>query len=680
MQRARFVPLALLAFAVTTTARAAVFDDMGRLSFRSDAVWTQSFESWTPPDGGSGDLKVVEGSPALHGDKQLHLRLAEDAFSLQLPIGMPSGRFRVSYWIKGDCVGGAAADYDDGTPPSLVHAFPTGRITSDGWIEMQTAALDADGTALGADIRMFLRAYDASSPVEVELDAVEIVRDGDYVAPESCTQWNDPVCGDDAMCVRGICHDARGWFPPLPDQTTRKAIAAYWKQKISDTFGPYVPRKQAMPDALQALDDLPDATSNVRFWSSFTRAIRLLSDAHTYTRSPFLTQIRAEHPFNGCFMQGDADLTHDAWPSDPSWPDVLVSHVGKDLTWNLHPGDRLVAVDGVHPLAWVRQLFPESPWVWVADDPAQHANLLALLRGAIPLHARAITVIRCDSNVGTCNSSPEQVEITSMPRVSPSDPIELVGCDSRPSFHVPGAPDDHRFASGLEDPTIVEGALFESKPEEKLRGLVWNTLLGDGESQAADVLLLKAVKSWQSARGVVQDHREGHGGTAATANILIGFSRKTYWPLVSLLRAHVQDEGPIDAEEGKQWFNDLKASHGEKAGSSTPRADIPVALLLTWDVSASDILPFEMQGVPNVRLFGPGPTMGAFGTFYQYSYWGGLLWSIGAEDSISPAGVTLSGHGVVPDEIVVPRQSDLLKGHDTVHDAALAWIRKGFAQ
>lgn len=463
MQRARFVPLALLAsLSIAAPSRASVFDEKGRLSFRSDAVWTQSFEDWTPPDGGSEDLKVVAGTPALHGDKQLHLRLGEEAFSLQLPVGIPSGRFLISYWIKGDCVGGAAADYDDGTPSSLVHAFPTGRITSDGWLEMQTAAMAADGLALGADLRMFLRAYDAGSPVEVELDAIEVLREGDYVAPSACKQWNDPVCGDDGMCVRGLCHDARGWFPPLPDELSREAMAAYWRQKLRDTFGPYLLRKQAMPAALQALDSMAGATSNVRFWSSFTRAIRMLSDAHTYTRSPFMSQVRAEHPFNGCFMQGDADLTHDTWPTDPSWPDVLVSHVGKDLTWNLHPGDRLIAVDGVHPLLWVRQLFPDSPWVWVADDPAQQANLLALLRGAISLHASTISVIRCDSNPGTCSTSPEQIVVSSMPRVSPADPIQLVGCDSRPSFHVPGAPDDHRFDSGIDgSATIVEGELFE---------------------------------------------------------------------------------------------------------------------------------------------------------------------------------------------------------------------------
>jgi len=143
---------------------------------------------------------------------------------------------------------------------------------------------------------------------------------------------------------------------------------------------------------------------------------------------------------------------------------------------------------------------------------------------------------------------------------------------------------------------------------------------------------------------------------------------------------HANDEGPSTVEEGQQWFSSYKSLLGEKAGSSKPHSDIPVALLLTWDVSASDFLPYELKGGKRVRLFGPGPTMGAFGTFYQYSYWGGLLWSLAAQDSISPEGVTMTGHGVIPDELILPTQSDLLKGRDTLHDAAVAWIRKEMAQ
>jgi C-terminal processing protease CtpA/Prc len=179
---------------------------------------------------------------------------------------------------------------------------------------------------------------------------------------------------------------------------------------------------------------------------------------------------------------------------------------------------------------------------------------------------------------------------------------------------------------------------------------------------------------------VIQDHREGHGGTVATTDILVRFSRQTFMPMVSVMRMHAADQGPADEAEGIKLFNKLKSSMwAVVAGSEYPKTHIPVAMLLSWDVSASDFLPYIMKGGPKVRLFGPGPTMGAFGTFYQYSYWGGMLWSIGVEDSLSPEGVTLSGHGVMPDVLVQPTQSDLLAGKDTVHEAALAWVREELA-
>jgi hypothetical protein len=172
------------------------------------------------------------------------------------------------------------------------------------------------------------------------------------------------------------------------------------------------------------------------------------------------------------------------------------------------------------------------------------------------------------------------------------------------------------------------------------------------------------------------DHRQGHGGTMVTADILISFSRQGAVPLASLFRNRAADEGPQTLEEGKELFLKIRGYAGIHVGSNAPQVHIPVAFLTTWDVSASDFLPYLMKGASQVRLFGPGPTMGAFGTFFQYSYWGGLRWSLGAEDSLTPEGITLCGRGVDPDEVVFPKQSDLLEGKDTVHEAAVHWLRK----
>ena len=40
-------------------------------------------------------------------------------------------------------------------------------------------------------------------------------------------------------------------------------------------------------------------------------------------------------------------------------------------------------------------------------------------------------------------------------------------------------------------------------------------------------------------------------------------------------------------------------------------------------------------------------------------------------------GTTHNGHGVLPDEVVFPKQSDLMVGKDSVFEAALQWVRGG---
>jgi C-terminal processing protease CtpA/Prc len=103
-------------------------------------------------------------------------------------------------------------------------------------------------------------------------------------------------------------------------------------------------------------------------------------------------------------------------------------------------------------------------------------------------------------------------------------------------------------------------------------------------------------------------------------------------------------------------------------------------MLTHRDGSASDYLPEGMKGAPKTRLFGPGPTAGAFSTFIQFSYWGGISFQLASGDTIRKDGTPLIGRGVVPDEIVEQKQSDLLAGKDSIHEAALAWVRSELKQ
>lgn len=681
MQRHRTLWRAALggaaAIAAASPATAGEFDSSGVFSFDAKAVVKLDFTTFTgAPDAGSGSAKAEADATALVGGKVLSVSLEGKGYPIPLDLPKVAASYRLSFFLKGDCVAGAAVDYDDGSPGTLSQAFPTGRVTSDGWVEMSTQPFLVDGTKSGVDARMYLSAYAADKPIEVQIDAVEVVPDGTYVAPKSCKGLDAAgACGAGSMCIADQCRDARGWFPPLPSEAERTKLAQYWKQKIKDSFGLLVLRKSTMPAALAVLDEMPAAKDNVAFWLPLMEAVRRLGDAHTYADANPANELPLARPLNVCFFEGKADVSQAAAPSTPSLPDILVSHVGASDTWGLAQGDRLVSVDGEHPLAWARKLMGPSIWYWEADDPEQIANVLALLRELIALHAETIGVVRCTASSGTCGAAVETIELSKLPAPSAAKP-KLVDCDNRPFYSVAGAPADHDFGGGFgTTATVLQGPVLDATLEENIQGLIWNSLLGDGKGWPVDTALKSAVGAFSKSRGVLLDHRKGRGGTAQTANILVSFARTPYTPFINFARNRASDEGPVDAAAAVERFNQYKSS-AQKFGSPTAQTDVPVALLTTWDVSASDFLLKILQGGPKVRLFGPGPSMGAFGTFVQYSPWGVMRWSIGIEDAITPEGVVLSTRGVDPDEVVVPKQSDLLAGKDTVHEAAMVWLRK----
>jgi C-terminal processing protease CtpA/Prc len=142
-------------------------------------------------------------------------------------------------------------------------------------------------------------------------------------------------------------------------------------------------------------------------------------------------------------------------------------------------------------------------------------------------------------------------------------------------------------------------------------------------------------------------------------------------------RVFLDETGPATVAEGLALFDTVKDEPLSLVyqGSFDAVTDVPVALLLTRDVSASDYFPNAFKGSPRARIFGPHPTNGAFSTFLGFSYWLALSFQLASQDTLNHDGTRLCARGVVPDEIVEPRQSDLVQGIDTVYEAALTWVR-----
>lgn len=140
-------------------------------------------------------------------------------------------------------------------------------------------------------------------------------------------------------------------------------------------------------------------------------------------------------------------------------------------------------------------------------------------------------------------------------------------------------------------------------------------------------------------------------------------------------RQHKEDEEPTLIEGLAAFQAGVSGNYADRAGSASPTT-MPIALLTTRDVSASDWLPLGMKGVAsNVKVFAPFETNGGFSTRYAFGYWLGLNYVIAVGDSFDATGQTRNGRGVEPDVVVLPKQSDLLVGKDTVYEAALALVR-----
>jgi hypothetical protein len=208
MRTLRLLSTAALASAVVLSsarAHAGEFDAQGAFTFDANAILTLDFATFTrAPDAGAGSAGIGPDTSALAGSNVLTVTLKDAGYPIPLELPSNQGEYTLSYWLKGDCAGGFAVDYDDGSSGSVSSAFPTGRATSDGWIEMKTQPFRVDGTKSGVDARMFLSAYDADKPTTVVIDAVEVIAAGAFVETKTCVGLDTATaCGAGELCVSG---------------------------------------------------------------------------------------------------------------------------------------------------------------------------------------------------------------------------------------------------------------------------------------------------------------------------------------------------------------------------------------------------------------------------------------------------------------------------------------------
>lgn len=629
---------------------------------------------------------VTPSTTALDGGHVLALGAYE---SLGIAVSLPAEArwWRASGWVRGS---EAIVEVEvlDGDPAfgsdAITQLFPTGRVTSDGWIELAND-VRIDGRS-SPEVRMGI-----FTPNAAEFDAFEIVPAGDLSPAELAagegTSGLGSVCdgavdGSDcpvgAACVFGTCRDVSGWVPPIPED--RDAVADYLAQRIELVFGPFENRELDLPVARTSLEQMRVATDRWSYWNAFALAVRQLHDGHTGTGNLADFWLRNQRPIALCFVEGDADLTHGAAPRDPSYLDVLVSHAGSDRNLGLRRGDRLVAVDGRHPIDWARSLIATHWSLGTASNHETFAEITEQLRGLVARYARTVDVVRCEPATGDAPASCGAVETLVLDEVAPllpdGVPFDGIACDNRPLRHLPSSPANHVS----EGEGVYGGLLVGTDPLERLYGLEWESLYTTDGQDGVGGPLTDWVETWeaQGARGVLLDHRSGNGGTLAGPSILWDYFVERRPSDAMLDRQRAEDERPTAAQGQAIFEKAFDRGYGNYVGRQNPQgADVKVALLLTRDVSASDWLPLGLAGSPNARIFAPFETNGGFSTRFMLGYWLGVRYILASGDTFVASGETLNGHGVEPDQVVLPLQSDLVEGRDTLFEVALAWLREG---
>ncbi len=674
--------LSLGFFAVLAAAEAGAttFDARGLLSFDAAAAHTESFEGFAPSAEQIAQTTVFEGLDEPTGDGPLHgtgwIRITAGGQSgpFELDVSLPptNDSYRFRFWLRHGRVSARAIfEYSTEREVEVAYMFPSGRVTSDGWAELVSNPVSVTGAELE---RGFIRIEGS----EIDLDAVEVVTEGDYDGGGACVGAFDPVCGAEAVCLSGFCRQGDRFVPPLPAAVYREQVAKYLQGRLRWLSGGRFTRTQNLPAVLAEMSKMDTAQSAWQFWSSFSRGVRLLRDWHTNASSAISIHESDRH-LPVCFIEGDGDLSHGVTPRDPARADVLVSHTAAGSALGLKPGDRLVEVDGQHPIDWARSLIDVNWGYHGANDPAVDADFAEDMRNLLPTFAREFKIIHCDPSTLTCDASPTTYLASDIPVGSGGVGSFGPACDNRPTYHQLNPPQNFGSVEELHflgfRPWVDE--IVESAPGENIWGMTWDSLFG-GPGGLTSTFRMANETFKANARGVILDHRTGNGGTIDAPEAVAELVR----PPVALsvgpgFMTVAGFDGPETPAEGialYEKFSQFPMLVFEP-GSNSADVDLPVALLIHRDGSASDWLAHGMKGAPNVRIFGPHATVGAFSSFYEYSYWSRLAFRIASGDTITRDGEALIGHGIEPDEVVEHTQTSLLQGEDLPFEAALGWVR-----
>lgn len=672
--------------------------------------WQAQLVSDPIVDGAPFVGRTVPATEAIEGNGALRLGLKYgDATGVLIPgaaiaARVKSARFTVNFWGKSD---GAtpylSAGWSTATPYGddfvKVVALRTGRESSDGWVEYTTGAIDAQIWGVPLSGLLIAASPWAGKATCFAVDALEIVPEpGSGVAPHACTQDDvDITCGAEGDCQYGHCIPGYASWGPLPPIEHRKDLVERWIHLATRVHG-----DRASHERSKALvqDGPPLAwysTASRPFFAGLHRLVNALRDQHTTFGGP-TSALFSPIAYGGgsatvgaCFGPGRHDLL--AAPGSAGDLGFVVYRAAKfsPVGVPLRRGDALTAIDGQKPIDWVKKVWgtyaPSLP-----NDPGADFGWSAQgLSWLIEKRASTIEITRCLSDA-RCDGDYRQV-LT----IDVASPIfrNLQGTGSV-------GPLNGYFWCDIRFQDAIDTFAKPVSGEDTVSGQVVR-----GDVLAIEFDGTYGVNTWSSSMQklfdpgsppakVLFDTRQGNGGHIFNAETVVSLIRKDSEPIGTIL-------APVGGWDGESIATILSASKScaDSPGSSYAcgfsdvwftRDAAPaggsarVAFLNTADVSANDFLARLVKGRSNLRIFGPGPTSGAFGSISSLpNYlvgWGGG--SMQMQDSLFGAayadlgGATWeSGKGVQPDEVIAQTMSDAIRDRDTMVEAAHAWLAKG---
>lgn len=716
----------------------------GALVFAVDALRTYSFEpsddiaaagisrlSWRV-DGRLGAsaftddrwARTVVATPlALHGRQAARIAASQSPGIVirdaSLFASLATSRFEVSMWGRAEGAEPSLAvvyggdGYYGPSQFARVEAVRTGRETSDGWAEYATGPLDgsvwgrpvtglvltaryASAGRAGFDSLIATALHPQRSPTLLDptasalVDAVEVRPAPGAPRPATrCTAVTaEADCGVGAECFYAHCVDAAVVWGPAPPASHRREITARWAYVAAHLQSDRNTARQHASAFVDAADRIAAVEDSAGFYGALREQVVALRDAHTAlgeapgADSVFSPETRVTSSgIDVCFGLVQNDFDH-----DPALRHAVFGVGGHGaLAEPLAVGDLLTAVDGRDPTAWVESVagryLPNLP-----NDPASDPALASVaLSSLITRHASTIALRHCTAaGCGDAQTVPVGEEMYARVTQRGGFDGDSLPCTGRFQPAVEGARtiDDQQVYVG-DDPTgPITDVQFDG--------------FSPGAASTLDRWVLPFSRAVQAERLLV-DARFGTGGLFSLGFTVFHQLRGASDPSFGLFlpRGAVDDVDPPWLL-GEAWFDcparpandacrwsgsDVVSTRQSVARPSTART----AWLVSYDVSMNDIVPRLLQGRTDFRIFGPHPTVGAYGARSGVPpivvSWGvGSLQALDARFASTAAGAVAapwaSGTGVAPDEVVVQQLSDAVQGRDTILAAARRWLAR----